>query len=480
MREIFIERREDILRVAIKDNRELTECYIEENNNEPISGELYKGIVKRIVPSINAAFIDIGYEKDVYMTLDKRTSESLKVGSDLVVEVVKEELGKKSAKVTNLYSIAGNYLVIETRHKSLVVSRKIKNKGFEKEIKSLLEKPDEIGITIRTKAEKVGIYEIKKEFNELYEAYKEIVQKCKYELKPGKLYDNNSLMNRIKKDFITEETARVVVDDKDDFELMKNVFKGTEIKVEMHNDVRTLFTHYGIEKSILSLRNNRINLKCGGNIVIEKTEAMYTIDINSAKNNIKSNDNTTADITNIEAAKEIAKQIKLRNISGIIVIDFIESYNDLAKEKVINILKKELDKDKQKSKVYDFTELGLVQIARVRRGKSIYDFIEEKCTRCKGQGMVLKLSYIYLLIKNEIIRWDVENSIKDFHITLNKIYEKDIRGDIFRFLKEINALDLNIYLTFDEFDEFYRIEPLIFKNQIENVKDFLVKNIEKY
>ena len=124
MREIFIERREGILRVAIKDNRELTECYIEENNNEPISGELYKGIVKRIVPSINAAFIDIGYEKDAYMALDKKTSESLKVGNELVVEVVKEELGKKSAKVTNLYSIAGNYLVIETRHKSLIVSKK--------------------------------------------------------------------------------------------------------------------------------------------------------------------------------------------------------------------------------------------------------------------------------------------------------------------------------------------------------------------
>ncbi|MGL4655425.1 MAG: ribonuclease E/G [Sarcina sp.] len=480
MREIFIERRESILRVAIKDNRELTECYIEENNNEPISGELYKGIVKRIVPSINAAFIDIGYEKDAYMSLDKKTSETLKVGHELIVEVIKEELGKKAAKVTGNYSIAGNYLVIETRHKSLIISRKIKNRGFEKEIKSLLEKPSEIGITIRTKAEKAGIYEIQKELNELYEVYKELVRKCKYELKPGKLYDNNSLMNRIKKDFIAEETTRIVVDDKKDFELMQGIFKDTEIKVQFHSDVITLFAHYGIEKSILSLRNNKVNLTCGGNIVIEKTEAMYAIDINSSKNGANSIDNTTADITNIEAAKEIAKQIKLRNISGIIVIDFIESYNDLAKEKVINILKKELAKDKQKSKVYDFTELGLVQIARARRGKSIYDFIEEDCTRCKGQGMVLKLSYIYLLIKNEIIRWDVENSIKDFHITLNKIYEKDVRGDIFRFLKDINALNLNVYLTFEEFDEFYRVEPLIFKNQIENVKDFLVKNIEKY
>ncbi len=481
MREIFIERRENILRVAIKDNRELTECYIEEESNEPIAGELYKGKVKRLVPSINAAFIDIGYEKDAYMSLDKKMCDTLKVGTELVVEILKEEIGKKAAKVTSAYSIAGNYLVIETKHKALSVSRKIKNRGFEKEIKSLLEKPDEIGLTIRTKAEKAGIYEIQKEFKELYEVYKTVVQKCKYELKQGKLYDNNSLMNRIEKDFITEETTKIVLDNKDDFELMKATFGESEIKLELHNEVITLFAYHGIEKAILSLRNNKVNLKCGGNIVIEKTEAMYTIDINSAKNNgSNSNDNTIADITNIEAAKEIVKQIKLRNISGIIVIDFIESYNDLAKEKVVNILRKELGKDKLKSQVYDFTELGLVQIARARRGKSIYDFIEEDCYRCKGQGMVLKLSYIYLLLKNEILRWDLENNIKDFHITLNKIYEKDVRGDIFRFLKEIKALDLNIYLTFEEFEEFYKIEPLIFKNQIENVKDFLVKNIEKY
>ncbi|MGL4762037.1 MAG: ribonuclease E/G [Sarcina sp.] len=480
MREIFIERRENILRLAIKENKELTECYIEENNNEPVSGELYKGIVKRIVPSINAAFIDIGYEKDAYMSLDKKMSETLKVGHELVVEVLKEEIGKKAAKVTNVYSIAGNYLVVETRHKSLVISRKIKNRGFEKEIKSLLEKPEEIGVTIRTKAENAGIYEIQKELKELYEVYLKLVQKCKYELKPGKLYDNNSLMNRIKKDFINDETTRIVLDSKVDFELMKSVFVDSQINIELHNDMTTLFAQSGIEKSILSLRNNKVNLKCGGNIVIEKTEAMYAIDINSAKNSSSSRDNTTADITNIEAAKEIAKQIKLRNISGIIVIDFIESYNELAKEKVINILKKELSKDKQKSKVYDFTELGLVQIARARRGKSIYDFIEEKCSRCKGQSVILKLSYIYLLIKNEILRWDLENGVKDFHITLNKIYENDVKEDIFRFLKEINALDLNIYLTFEAFDEFYKVEPLLFKNQIENVKDFLVKNIEKY
>ena len=478
MREIFIERRESLLRVAIKDNNELVECHIEEDNKEPVAGELYKGIVKRIVPSIKGVFIDIGYDKDAYMPLDDKVK--LKVGFELIVEVMKEEIANKAAKVSSVYSLAGKYLVIETKHKEFMVSRKIKNREFEKEIKTLIEKPDDIGITIRTKAEDASIEEIQKEFNELYEAYKKVVQKCKYELKPGKVYDNNSLINRIGKDFIDDKTKSITVDCKKDFEFLSDDLNKGEVELKLHTEKQTLFAYYGIEKSILSLRNNKVNLTCGGNIVIEKTEAMYTVDVNTAKNNISSKDRTTADITNIEAAKEIAKQIKLRNISGIIIIDFIESFNKLAKEKVINVLTQKLYKDKQMCKVFDFTELGLVQIARARRGKSIYEFIEENCDRCSGNGKILKLSYINLLLKNEILRWDAESEIKDFHITLNRIYEKDVTGNIFKFLKDINALNLNIYLNFDDMNDFYNIEPLIFKNQIENVKDFLVKNIEKY
>ncbi|MGL4740456.1 MAG: ribonuclease E/G [Sarcina sp.] len=479
MREIFIERREKILRVAIKDNNDLSEFYIEEDSKRPITGELYKGIVRRIVPSINGIFIDIGYEKDVYMPFETGY-EKLKVGSELIVEVIKEEIAKKAARVSSRYCIVGRYMVLETRHKNLVFSKKINNRGFEKELKSILKKPEDVGITIRTGAADASLYEIQKEMTELYGVYEDIKRKCKYELKPMKVYDNKSLINRIVKDFINEETKSIKVDSESDLEYLRGLLKETNIKLELHKDVVTLFACYNIEKAVLSLRNSRVNLKCGGNIVIEKTEAMYTIDVNTAHNNKGSNDNTPADITNIEAAKEIAKQIKLRNISGIIVIDFIESFNELAKEKVLNILSTELKKDKQKAKVYDFTELGLVQIARARRGKSVYEFLEEDCYRCNGTGKVLKLSYIYLLLKNEILRWTKENNIKDFHINLNKIYKANVEGNLFGFLTEIGGLNLNIYLTFEETEDFYKVEPLIFKNQIENVKSFLVTNIEKY
>ena len=207
---------------------------------------------------------------------------------------------------------------------------------------------------------------------------------------------------------------------------------------------------------------------------------MYVIDVNSGKNTNHKNKEKTAYETNKNAAIEIARQIKIRNLGGIILVDFIDMYSQENKKKILEILKDEFKSDNQRAKIFPFTELGLVQITRYRKGKSIYEYIEENCLACNGHGKRLKLSYINLLLRNEILKKNGEGKIKDFHIEINSIYEKDIRGNIFEFLKEIGALDLNIYLNFQESKDFYKVEPLIFKNQIESVKEYLVKNIEKY
>ncbi|MGL5615334.1 MAG: ribonuclease E/G [Sarcina sp.] len=473
MKEVFIERREKVLRVAIKDNGNLSECYIEEESKEPVAGELYKAVVKKIVPAVKGAFLDIGEGKEVYMQLQRKVTEKFKLGDELIVEVLKEPIGKKSAKVTSHFTIAGKFLVIETNHKGIKISKKINNKDFEKNLLDNLEKPEEIGITIRTLAENASTNDIQKELDELYNKYKEITREAKYSLNLKKLHDNNGLLNKVIRE---NSNNKIVVDNEEDYELLKE----SNLNVEFHNEIRTIFDYYDIEKEILSLRNSRVNLKCGGNIVIEKTEAMYVIDVNSGKNISGRNKEKNAEETNIEAAKEILRQIKLRNLSGIIVVDFIDIYEDEAREKIISILRTGLEADKQKSTVYNFTQLGLIQIARSRIGKSIDEYIEESCIRCHGLGKILKLSYIELLLKNEIIRWELESKIKDFHINLNKIYEEDVRGNIFEFLQSIGAIDLNIYLTFNDNQEGYSIEPLIFKNQINNFSEYLVKNIEKY
>lgn len=480
MREIYIERRENLLRIAIKEKNNLKECFIEEEVNEPLPGEIYKGIVKNIVPGIKSAFVDIGHENNAYMHLNSTELKNLKKGSEVLVEVIKEEFGNKGAKVISNFSLPGRFVVLESSHKDRLFSKKIKDQKVILKLKSEVIIPQAIGITFRTNSEFGEIAEIQKEIDTLYKEYERIIRDFNYSLKPKKLYGDESIIHKVLRDNISSETNKIIVDSKDDFQFCKSFLgSASEVSIELYEDMRTLFDFYGIEKEILSLRNNKVNLKCGGSIIIEKTEAMYVIDVNSGKNLSGRNLEKTAEETNVDAAKEIARQIKLRNLSGIILVDFIDMKQKESKDKVLNELYKSLSGDKNKSKVFGFTELNLVQISRMRKGKSIYEYIEEFCPLCKGHGKRLKLSYIYLLIKNEILKCNSEGKIKDFYIEINEEYEEAIKGDIFKFLKEIGGFDLNIYLNFKNFDEYYKVESLLFKNQVENVKEYLVKAIEK-
>lgn len=477
MREIYIERREKILRIAVKEKGHLYECYIEEEKDEPLVGEIYKGTIKNIVPSISAAFIDIGHKKDAQINMKK--SRKYKQGQDVVVEVITEQNGAKGAKVTEEYSIAGRFSVLTQGRSGLSISKRIKNEEVIDNLKNNIYVPDDVSVTIRTNAEDVDINIINDEIQSIYEKICDIDNKSKYILKPQRVYGENSLLHKVLIDNIDNSTSRIVVDSREDYEFIKEyIRKSDDIEIILHEDNRTLFDYYGIEKEILSLRNNVVNLKNGGQIVIDKTEALYAIDVNSAKNSFGSNKFENAKSTNMEAAGEIARQVRLRNLSGMIIIDFIKMKNEKDKEDIINKLRKDFYKDKGNTRIYPFTELDLVQISRRKRGKSIYSYIEEKCEFCMGHGKRLKLSYIENLIRNEIIRIEAENSIKDFCIEMNDVYESSVRGDIFEFLSSIEGLKKNIYLIFKHEVECFKVEPLLFKQQIENLKKYKVNNIE--
>ena len=483
MRDIFIERRERLLRIAIKDNNLLNECFIEEETEEPLQGEIYKGVIKNIIPAIKCAFVDIGCEKQGYMVVNPRFNKrkDFKKGDDIIVEILKEENGDKGTKLTDKYTIPGRYVVLTPGESGIVFSKKIRNIEFIENLKKEIGISEDFKITVRTNAEFTELEEVKKEIEELQLKVKEIEREGKYSLKPKKLYGESSIIYKVLRDSINNKTKKIVVDNFKDYVLIKEYLsKEKNIDLNLHEEKRSLFDYYGIEREILSLRNNKVTLKCGGNIVIEKTEAMYVIDVNSNKNITGKNYEKNAEETNIEAAIEIGRQIRVRNLSGIILVDFIDMKERENKEKVINTLNEALEMDKRKSVIYPFTELNLVQIARKTKGKSIYEYIEEPCKECHGNGKKLKLSYIYLLIKNKILKFEGDSSIKDFYIELNKEYEKDVRENIFELLKEIDAIDKNIYLNFLDAVEYYKVEPLIFKNQIENVAEYRVTNIEKY
>ena len=223
-----------------------------------------------------------------------------------------------------------------------------------------------------------------------------------------------------------------------------------------------------------------MNLPCGGYIVIDRTEAMYVIDVNSGKNIKERNFNKTILETNVEAAREIGKQIKVRNLSGIIVIDFIDMRDKSQKAVVMAELKESLKSDKGNIKIYPFTELDLVQISRRRQGKSIYEYMEEECSICKGKGIILKLSHIEGLIRNEILRMSEENSINSFYIEIDSVYKDRVKEDIFSFIREIDGIDKEIYINYVDGIEGYKIEPLLFQAQKDNLKDYKISNIEKF
>lgn len=475
LKEIFIERQKELLRIAIKEKDELKECFIEEETGEPYPGEIYKGIVKNIVPAIKCAFIDIGHKKNVYMYLDEKFKNTkLKKGEEVLVQVIKEDLGNKGAKVTNILSLPGTYCVLETINKDVSFSKKITDKDIKDYIDQNLKKPVDIGVKIRTNGADVSIDIINEEIDKLYDVYSNMCNKAKYSNGVGLLFNDGGILGRVLRDKLSGTNVKIYVDNEEDYncvsEFSRNIIDA-KISIKLHKESRTLFAYYGIEREILSLRNNKIPLQCGGYIIIDKTEAMYVIDVNSGKN-VKGNSiQKTAYITDHQAAQEIVRQIRLRNLSGIIVVDFIDMDDEDNKQKIINLLKEGFRDDKNKTIVYPFTELSLVQIARRRSGKSIYEYIEENCSTCSGKGKRIRFDYLCMLINNEIIRIDEQRNIKDIHIEIDEIYSKDIQGDIISFIKSIDALNKNIYITYRA-NEYFKVDPLIFHSQVENLEKY--------
>ena len=481
MKEIFIERREKLLRIAIKSNNELIESIVEEKNNKPIIGEIYKGRIKNILPAINSMFVDLGLDKEGYMYYSNELkAKGIKKGEEILVEVIKEPINDKGAKLTSKVSIPGKYIVLNCYSKGIEFSKRIEDKEKKKETLENIEPLKDVGITVRTEGANVSLEMLKKEINKLYEEFENIDQKMKYSLGLKKIYGEDLSLTKLLLNSSYEEVTKIYVNNDMDFEKISHFIKGEEnFKLEKYEGYRNLFDFYGLEKELLKLRHNKVNLKCGGYIVIDKTEAMYVVDVNSGKNIKENSFDKTILETNLEAAKEIGKQIRLRNLSGIIVIDFIDMRDKSQKVIVMNALKESLKLDKGNVKIFPFTELDLVQISRRRQGKSIYEYMEEECNLCKGRGIILKLSYIEGLIKNEIIRMQEENSINCFHIQIDNVYEDRIKEDIFDFIKEIDGLDKEIYLNYVDGIEGYKIEPLIFQGQKDNLKNYKVVAIEK-
>ncbi len=424
-RELIINIQKLEKRIAVLHDGNLVELYTETNDSENIVGNIYKGIVRNVLPGLGAAFVDIGVNRtalihysdlnfrflDTNFSKKELTQEEIdKVlypSQEIIVQVKKNPIGNKGARLTGHIHIPGKYIVLMPKKRNIAISKKITSSKDKQFLKSLIAqiKDKDVGIIIRTEAKNILEDEIKNEYKTLLRMWKLIEKQYNYAKAPVCLYNRNDISDTLVRDLFSAKIDRVVVDDKSFMESLQNRLKNINsellTKIEYYSETTPIFDAYGIEKEIEKIFLRKIPLPSGGNITIDYTEAFTAIDVNTGKYIGSDNYSETIKKTNLEATEEIAKQIKLRDISGIIVVDFIDMTNQEDKDEVLKTLKKYLKNDKGKSKVYPFTNLGLVEISRKHLRQNIISRYSTKCPNCNGTGRI----YTPKAILIRISRW---------------------------------------------------------------------------
>ncbi|MDD2388380.1 MAG: Rne/Rng family ribonuclease [Desulfobacterales bacterium] len=392
---------------TVKDNK-LEEFNIETTTREITQGNIYKGIVTRIEPALQAAFVDYGAERhgflqkneihsDYYQdnhTGDNSIENIVKRGQEVLVQVSKEPDMKKGAMLTTFVSLPGRHIVLMPGSSSRGVSRKIEDEEERARLKDLMESlkmPDGFGLIIRTAGSDCSKTLIYKDLRYLLKLWKNIMTKGLNEKAPTLLYKDRILALRSIRDSFSDDVTGILVDNDAMFNEVKEFIniispKHTKI-VKLHKGPKPIFTKYQLEDQIASIFETRVILKSGGSIVIERTEAMVTIDVNSGKAIHKKSVEATAFLTNIEAAEEIARQLRMRDLGGLIVIDFIDMRETKHKMEVEKTLKNHIKPDKARTKVGRISKFGLIEMSRQRIRPSIEFGSYEPCPYCRGKGL---------------------------------------------------------------------------------------------
>lgn len=413
--DIIVETSVNQTRIGVVEDQKLVELYIDIEMKQKTVGNIYRGVVKKILPGIQAAFVDIGQEKNgfIYLkeleeTLSKEGNvRRLKEGDYITVQIEKEAMGTKGPKLTSHISIPGKYIVFIPRENSIGISKKIDNEEERNRLKSIFEKykPKNCGIIVRTECVGKEEEEIIREIQFLAMLWESIEKKEQYVTAPVLLYKEVSSALKIARDLLSSKIRHYIVNDINLYHEVRNFIN--EISPELtekiqYKDEEHLFQYFLIESQIDKALQRHIWLKSGGMIIIDHTEALTVIDVNTAKFVGKKNMEKTILKTNIEAAQEIARQIRLRNIGGIIIIDFIDMKAEEDKKMVLNVLSQELKKDRVPTTVLGITKLGLVEMTRKKTGPSLTSLLFNRCPRCDGRGMTPSIKYIGDHIEKEI------------------------------------------------------------------------------
>lgn len=408
MNYIFIDSNEKLNRVGIVEDDRLVEFYSEEVENEALLGNVYRGRVSNVLNGMDAAFVDIGVGKNAYLHLKDALSldqlytgikynldEVIKGGEDIIVQVIKEPLGTKGPKVTTHLSIPGRFLVLTPYSNKINISKRIHN---PEEINRLKEIGNSIqrsgmGIIFRTVSEGVDDNVLKEEYDSLLEIYSKIEGERNFLPTPKLIYKDLNIVYQVVRDNFNNENTRIIVNSQEVYKnlsLLKNYFsKNLEEKMVLDPEF-SIENDMKIQLGIKEALDRKVSLKSGGYIVIDETEALTAIDVNTGKYIGNYSLGETVLRTNIEAAEEIAKQIRLRDIGGVIIVDFIDMKNEKHISKVLSKLNQVFKKDRNKPHIVDLTKLFLVEITRKKTRPTLDTRVSVICPTCNGRGRIRK------------------------------------------------------------------------------------------
>ena len=436
-------------KLALLEDNKLDEMYIERNNKKEITGNIYKGKVVDILNNGEIIFVDIGLEKNAFLSFEnKKNISKYNIDDKLIVQAETEPRDEKGAKLTLDYSINGENLVLLPKSKNLSISKKIKDIEEVNRLKNIFLSTDN-GLILRTNSEG------KSEEN-LLEGYRRLenidnqINKDFEKINVGLLYDVNSILKKVVALF-DDSIEEFIIDDEHIFKeikyLLEEIGKKDLIKkLRKYFKDEDIFEYYNINSQIERALDRKVYLDSGAYIIIEKTEALISIDVNTGQNTGNKTSQEIIFQTNLEATKEIARQIKLRNLAGIIIIDFIDMKKFSDRKRVLEEFKKYLSEDRVEINSVEYTNLGLIQFTRKRQGKELALYYREKCQYCEGIG--------YFLSKDRIIL----NLLEDLN---NQIKSQDIKKIVIRtkkdIIKELNKYIDNNKIEYIEDNNFYKI-----------------------
>ncbi len=413
-------------RAVVLDNNIIDDYIVEHSSREQIKGNIYSGVINRVEPSIEAAFVDFGGKKYGFLPFKDVLKESyvhtgekkakIRIqdviirGQRIVVQVAKESRDAKGPSLTNAISLAGRFLVLMQGQGS-AVSRKIEDESERKKLKDIvagLELPEYLGVIIRTAGVGQTKVELQKDLQMLLKIWNKVEDAPKNESASGPflIYQEPGLVVRTVRDHFSSDTSQIIVDNTDSYKALKDFIKLVMPRnrnlVKLYKETKPLFSEYNVEEQIESIYQRKVLLPSGGSIVIDIGEAMVSIDVNSGKTKGGLDLEETAVTTNLEAAKEVARQLRLRDLGGLIVIDFIDMYQKKNKAAVEKLMKQECKTDKARINLARISKFGLLEMSRQRISPPVKEGVFAQCDHCAGSGLVRSVDSIILNVLRKI------------------------------------------------------------------------------